>query len=94
MDLSYSPEYEAFRTEVRGFLQAHRSQAPGHGGNGLTWQKLLIAHGANVNLPDRQRVTPLAHAEQRGQRAISVMLRAAGAIEQLPTGRSESRAQP
>ncbi len=56
--------------------------------------KLLIAHGANVNLPDRQRVTPLAHAEQRGQRAISEMLRAAGAIEQLPTGRSEPRAQP
>ena len=41
--------------------------------------KLLIAHGANVNLADRQGVTPLAHAEQRGQRAIAEMLRAAGA---------------
>ncbi|MCA6301988.1 MAG: acyl-CoA dehydrogenase family protein, partial [Phenylobacterium sp.] len=45
MDLSYSPEYEAFRTEVRSFLEAHRSQAPGHGGDGLTWQKLLIENG-------------------------------------------------
>jgi alkylation response protein AidB-like acyl-CoA dehydrogenase len=45
MDLSYSPEYEAFRAEVRGFLEANRSQAPGHGGNGLTWQKLLIESG-------------------------------------------------
>lgn len=41
--------------------------------------KLLIAHGANVNLADRQGVTPLAHAEQRGQRAVSELLRAAGA---------------
>ena len=41
--------------------------------------KLLIAHGANVNLADRQGVTPLAHADQRGQRAIADMLRAAGA---------------
>jgi uncharacterized protein len=41
--------------------------------------KLLIAHGANVNLADKQGVTPLAHAEQRGQRAISDLLRAAGA---------------
>ncbi len=46
--------------------------------------KLLIAHGANVNLPDAQGVTPLAHAEQRGQRAISEMLRAAGAREKAP----------
>jgi uncharacterized protein len=41
--------------------------------------KLLIAHGANVNLADKQGVTPLAHAEQRGQCAISESLRAAGA---------------
>ena len=40
--------------------------------------QLLIAHGADVNLADRQRVTPLAHAEQRGQRTISELLRAAG----------------
>jgi ankyrin repeat protein len=41
--------------------------------------KLLIAHGANVNLADKQGVTPLAHAEQRSQRAVRELLRAAGA---------------
>jgi len=41
--------------------------------------KLLIAHGANVHLPDKQGVTPLTHAEQRGQRVIAELLRAAGA---------------
>jgi hypothetical protein len=39
--------------------------------------RLLIAHGADVNLADRQGVTPLAHAEQRGQKAISALLREA-----------------
>jgi ankyrin repeat protein len=41
--------------------------------------RLLVAHGANVNLADGQGVRPLAHAEQRGQRAIAEILRRAGA---------------
>ena len=41
--------------------------------------RLLIARRANVNLADHQGVTPLAHAQQRGQKAISQMLRVAGA---------------
>ncbi|MDP1717836.1 MAG: ankyrin repeat domain-containing protein, partial [Burkholderiales bacterium] len=41
--------------------------------------RLLIAHRADVNLADRQGVTPLAHAEQRGQRTVSELLRGAGA---------------
>ena len=41
--------------------------------------RLLVAAGADVNLPDREGVTPLAHAQQRGQRAIAEILRAAGA---------------
>ena len=41
--------------------------------------RLLVAHGANVNLADAQGVPPLAHAEQRGQRAIADLLRRAGA---------------
>ena len=41
--------------------------------------RLLVAHGANVNLADAQGVTALAHAEQRGQRAIVELLRRAGA---------------
>jgi len=49
MDLSYGPEYEAFRQEVRDFIDTHKDQAPR--GAGLRdpatreWQKLLIEHG-------------------------------------------------
>jgi uncharacterized protein len=41
--------------------------------------RLLLAHNANPNLTDRDGVTPLAHATQRGQREIAQLLRAAGA---------------
>jgi len=41
--------------------------------------RLLLAHGANPNLPDRDGVTPLAHAERRGQKAIAALLQRAGA---------------
>lgn len=41
--------------------------------------RLLIAHGANVNLADREGVTPLAHARQRRQDAIVALLQRAGA---------------
>jgi hypothetical protein len=40
--------------------------------------RLLIGHRANVNLADRQGATPLTHAEQRGQRTRSDLLRRAG----------------
>lgn len=39
--------------------------------------RLLVQHGADANKPDAQGVTPLAHAEQRGQRAIAAILRRA-----------------
>jgi ankyrin repeat protein len=42
--------------------------------------RLLVAHGADVNLPDAQGATPLALAEQRGQRAIADILKHAGAV--------------
>ena len=49
MDLSFSPEHEAFRREVVAFLESHRDQAPRPGGpSALAWQKLLIAHGSDV----------------------------------------------
>jgi ankyrin repeat protein len=41
--------------------------------------RLLLAHRADPNLADSQGVTPLAHAQQRGQREIAQALRAAGA---------------
>ena len=49
MDLSYGPEYETFRQEVRAFLDAHGDQAPRGQGlraeQTLIWQQLLIKHG-------------------------------------------------
>lgn len=41
--------------------------------------RLLVAHGADVNLPDNQGATPLGLARQRGQREIASILEAAGA---------------
>ena len=41
--------------------------------------RLLLAHGANPRLADHQGVTPLAHAQQRGQTAIAALLRQAEA---------------
>lgn len=40
--------------------------------------RLLLAAGANPNLPDHQGVTPLAHAERAGNGEIAALLRAAG----------------
>ena len=40
--------------------------------------RLLLAAGANPNLPDHQGVTPLAHAVQAGNLEIAALLRAAG----------------
>lgn len=40
--------------------------------------RLLVAHKADVNLADKQGITPLAHARQRGHREIVAVLEAAG----------------
>ena len=49
MDLSYGPEYETFREEVRSFLATHGGKAPRGAGlraeETLAWQRLLIEHG-------------------------------------------------
>ena len=51
MDLAYSPEYEAFRAEVRSFLERSKDKWPKDRGMGrpgpetLAWQKLLIENG-------------------------------------------------
>ncbi|MGE0733381.1 MAG: ankyrin repeat domain-containing protein [Alphaproteobacteria bacterium] len=41
--------------------------------------RLLLAHGADANLADKDGVTPLAHARRRGYRAIKALLVASGA---------------
>jgi alkylation response protein AidB-like acyl-CoA dehydrogenase len=49
MDLSYSPEYETFRDEIRAFARTHGGKAPKGGtyfnDEGRAWQRLLIEHG-------------------------------------------------
>lgn len=47
VDLALSPEYEAFRQEVRDFIEKHRDEAPRGMAREQTvaWQKLLIEHG-------------------------------------------------
>ena len=41
--------------------------------------QLLVDHGADVNIPDGNGVTPLAHARQRGYQQIIEILLKAGA---------------
>ncbi|WP_127484405.1 ankyrin repeat domain-containing protein [Paenibacillus ehimensis] len=41
--------------------------------------RLLVEHGADVNIPDKDGVTALAHAKQRGFGEIEQILRKAGA---------------
>ncbi|WP_246188150.1 ankyrin repeat domain-containing protein [Paenibacillus tengchongensis] len=41
--------------------------------------RLLIEHGADVNLADKDGVTPLAHAESRGYADMAALLKDAGA---------------
>ncbi len=49
MDLSFGPEYEAFRAEVRDFLKTHGDKAPRNAAlksdELISWQKRLIEHG-------------------------------------------------
>ena len=50
MDLSFGPEYQDFRNEVKTFLAKHGSKAPsgteaGYTKKGRAWQKLLIENG-------------------------------------------------
>ena len=40
--------------------------------------RMLIERKANVNLADKQGVTPLAHARERGQERVAALLQAAG----------------
>jgi len=42
--------------------------------------QLLVDHGANMNIPDKDGVTPLKHAQTRGFKEIErILLRAGGA---------------
>ena len=74
MDLEFGPEYEAFRREVRSFLETHRAKAPtrfsGTAGRPtqevLAWQKLLLERGADATVYQADRQTPI-HAVLAGR---------------------------
>ena len=58
MDLSFGPEYEAFRSQVRDFLQSRSADYPGAArstrADALAWQKTLIEHGYAARTIPRQ----------------------------------------
>jgi len=58
MDLSFGPEYEAFRQEVRDFLTANIDQSPRNASlrsaEALAWQKLLIDNGYTARTIPKQ----------------------------------------
>jgi alkylation response protein AidB-like acyl-CoA dehydrogenase len=48
MDLSFGPEYDAFRDAVKSFLDTHKDDAPkgsAGGDKAIAWQKTLIENG-------------------------------------------------
>jgi alkylation response protein AidB-like acyl-CoA dehydrogenase len=51
MDLNFTPEYVAFREDVRSFVSKHQAEAPDVSNVGvrsqqrLKWQRLLLDHG-------------------------------------------------
>jgi alkylation response protein AidB-like acyl-CoA dehydrogenase len=49
VDLSFGPEYDTFRSEIREFLHKHNAQSPRNvtlrSPEAIAWQKLLIEHG-------------------------------------------------
>jgi alkylation response protein AidB-like acyl-CoA dehydrogenase len=50
MDLSYGPEYEQFRDQLRGFIASHEAPGPARRNTpkdpqAMAWQRLLIDHG-------------------------------------------------
>ena len=55
MDLTYGPEYEAFREQVRTFLAAHAHEAPVAGSprddRARAWQRRLIDNGYTRSIP-------------------------------------------
>ena len=53
--------------------------------------RLLVAAGANVNLADRQGVTPLAHARSRGFDSMAAILEQAGGRARRSEGAIDAR---
>lgn len=61
MDLSYGPQYESFRDELRAFIAANRHRAPAApgaaqraGADAVAWQQLLLEHGYTARTIPRE----------------------------------------
>ena len=67
MDLEVGPRYEAFRQEVRTFLERHRDVAPTaavggmRDGRVLDWQKTLVEHGYRLDRLRAFDLFPMTH---------------------------------
>ncbi|UTP40299.1 acyl-CoA dehydrogenase family protein [Phenylobacterium sp. LH3H17] len=85
MDLKLTPEMEAFRDEVRGFLQTHEDRyAPNAGDErpreaALEWQALLIDHGYAARTIPREYGGYGAEPDILKSRIITEEFTAAGA---------------
>ncbi|WP_332770924.1 acyl-CoA dehydrogenase family protein [Phenylobacterium sp.] len=85
MDLKLTPEMEAFRDEVRSFLQTHKDRyAPNAGAErpreaALEWQALLIDHGYAARTIPREYGGYGAEPDILKSRIISEEFTAAGA---------------
>ncbi|MDQ5807271.1 MAG: ankyrin repeat domain-containing protein [Actinomycetota bacterium] len=67
-----------------GWTALHEAIVLGEGGRRHTATvEVLVAGGVDVNVPDGDGVTALAHAEERGYEEIARILRAAGAKRTL-----------
>ncbi len=79
MDLSYGPEYQTFRDEVRAFTAAHTGRVPA---DPRAWQRLLIEHGYAARTIPKQYGGFGAEADVLKSRIIAEEFIAAG----LPMG--------
>jgi len=86
MDLTYSPEHEAFRAEVRAFCRAHADRAPTSyfSEEARAWQRLLIEHGYAARTIPKQYGGFGAEPDLLKSRIIAEEFLAAG----LPMGMS------
>jgi Acyl-CoA dehydrogenases len=80
MDLTLTPELEAFREEVRAFLEAHRSEyEAGQPKDALAWQRLLIENGYAARTIPREYGGYGAEPDMLKARIIAEAFIAAGA---------------
>ena len=81
MDLSYSPRYEAFRREVRGFLEENRDRASSaaivlrigeRNQKAIDWQRILIENATiSPTVPLTGALSTIRCGEGRGAFSVT-----------------------